>query len=94
MEISIKTVKISRTKNPRKDVKELKRVHKGLRQEYSTTTELHEKIIILDRINILKENITEKYKEGRSIRINHIAVKLKFGNLKENLKRNSRDHIP
>ena len=65
-----------------------------MRQEYSTTIEFHEKIIILDRINILKENITEKYKEGRSIRINHIAMELKFANLKENLKRNSREHIP
>ena len=37
-----------------------------MRQEYSTTIEFHENILILDTIKILKEHITEKYKEGRS----------------------------
>ena len=35
-----------------------------MREEYSTTIELHEKILILERIKILKEHITEKYKQG------------------------------
>ena len=36
------------------------------------TIELQEKILILERMKILKEHITEKYKEGRR---NHIAEK-------------------
>ena len=66
IETSIKTVQRKRTKNPRKDIKELQKIHKRLKEEYSTTIELHEKILILERMKILKEHITEKYKEGRS----------------------------
>ena len=44
-----------------------------MRQEYSTAIELHEKIVALDRIKILKEHVTERYKEVRSKRINPIA---------------------
>ena len=44
-----------------------------MREEYSTTIELHEKILILERIKILTEHITEKFKEGSSKRINRIA---------------------
>ena len=66
IETSIKTVQRTRTKNPRKDIKELQKIQKRLRKEYSTTVELQEKILILERIKILKEHITEKYKEGRS----------------------------
>ena len=44
-----------------------------MREEYSITIELHEKILILERIKILTEHITEKFKEGRSKRINRIA---------------------
>ena len=36
--------------------------------------ELHEKILILERIKTLKEHITEKYKEVRSKRINRIGI--------------------
>ena len=48
-----------------------------MREEYSTTIELQEKILILERIKILKEHITEKYKEGRSKRINRIAQQIR-----------------
>ena len=48
-----------------------------MREEYSTTVELHEKILILERIKTLKEHITEKYKEGRSKRINRIAQEIR-----------------
>ena len=47
-----------------------------MREEYSTTVELHEKIL-LERIKTLKEHITEKYKEGRSKRINRIAQEIR-----------------
>ena len=56
----------TKMKNPRKDIKELQKIHKRLREEYSTTIELHEKILILERIKTMKECITGKYKEGRS----------------------------
>ena len=64
-------------KNPRKDIKEFQKIRRRLREEYSTTKELQEKILILERIKILKEHITEKYKEGRSKRINRIAQEIK-----------------
>ena len=54
METSIKTVQKTKTKNPRKDIKELQKISKRLREEYSTTVELHEKILILERKKTLK----------------------------------------
>ena len=48
-----------------------------MREEYSTTVELHEKIVILERIKTLTEHITETYKEGRSKRINRIAQEIR-----------------
>ena len=50
-----------KNKNPRKDIKELQKIYKRLREEYLTTIEPHEKIL-LERVKILKEDITEKYK--------------------------------
>ena len=77
IETSIKTVQKTKTKNTRKDIKELQKIRKRLREEYSTTVELHEKILILERIKTLKEHITEKYKEGRSKRINRVAQEIR-----------------
>ena len=76
-ENSIKTVQKTRTKNPRKDIKELQKIRKRFREEFSTTEELHEKILILERIKTLKEHITEKYQEVRSKRINRIAQEIR-----------------
>ena len=59
IETSIKTIQKTKTKNPRKDIKELQKIRKRLREEYSTTVELHEKILILERIKTLK-NISQK----------------------------------
>ena len=50
----IKPVQKTRTKNPRKDIKELQKIRKRLREEFSTTEELHEKILILERTKTLK----------------------------------------
>ena len=69
IETFIKTVQRRRTKNSRKDLKELQKTHKRLRDKISITIELHEKMLILERIKILKEHITEKYKEGRSTKL-------------------------
>ena len=88
---SIKTVQKTRTKIPRKDIEELQKIRKRLRQGYSTTIELHDKIIIIivsspeillwlnnvEKIKTLKEYITEKYKEGRSKTINHMAQEVR-----------------
>ena len=76
IENSIKTVQKTRIKNPRKDIKELQKIRKRLREKFSTTEELDEKILILERIKTLKEHITEKYKEVRSKRINRIAQEI------------------
>ena len=46
IETSIKTVQRTKTKNPRKDIKGLQKICKRLREEYSITVELHEKILI------------------------------------------------
>ena len=73
---SIKTVQARRKKIPRKDIKELQKICKRLREEYLTKIELHEKILIFERIKILKEHITEKYKGGRSKRINRITQEI------------------
>ena len=67
----------NQNKNPRKDIKELQKIHKSLREEYSTTVELHEKILILERIKTLKEHITEKYKEGGSKRVHCMAQEIR-----------------
>ena len=99
IENSIKTVQKTRTKHPRKDIKKLQKIRKRLREEFSTKEELHEKILILERIKTLKEHIIEKYKEVRSKRINRIAQEIRGnvengGKIWEDLKRKSRRHIP
>ena len=77
IETSVKLIQRTRTKSPMKDIKELQKNRKRSREEYLTTIELHEKILILQRIKILNEHITEKYKEDRSKRINRTAQEIK-----------------
>ena len=77
IETSIKTIQKTKTKNTRKDIKELQKIRKRLREEYSTTVELHEKILILERTKTLKEHITEKYNEDKSKRINLTAQEIR-----------------
>ena len=48
-----------------------------MREEYSTTIELREKILILERIKILKEHFIEKYKKDRCKNINCIAQEVR-----------------
>ena len=50
----------NKTKDTRKNIKVLRKIRKKWREEYSTTEELDEKILILERIKTLKEHITEK----------------------------------
>ena len=53
IETFIKTVKRKKTKSRRKDIKELQKIRKRLREEYSTTIELHEKILRSCQIDFL-----------------------------------------
>ena len=52
-------------------------MRKRQRQKYSITIELHEKILVSERIKILKEHITKKYKDGRSKLINCITQEIR-----------------
>ena len=55
----------------------MQKIRKRLREVCSTTVELPEKILILERIKSLKEPIAEKYREGRTKRINCIAQEIR-----------------
>ena len=73
-----------------------------MREKYSITIELHENILILKRIKIMKEHITEKYIKVCNKRINRIVQGIrenvdngaKIWKLKMIFKRKSRHHIP
>ena len=67
----------NKNKNPRKDIKQLQKIYKRLRQEYSTTTKLEKKILIFERMKILKGHITEIYTKGRSKRVNHMTEEIR-----------------
>ena len=66
IETSIKTVQGTRTKNPRKDTKELEKIRKRLREEYSTTIKLHEEDKS-KRINRAAQEIRENVDNGGKI---------------------------
>ena len=66
IETSIKTVQGTRTKNPRKDTKELEKIRKRLREEYSTTIKLHEEDKS-KRINCAAQEIRENVDNGGRI---------------------------
>ena len=77
VENTIKKVQRTKKKNTRKDIKEIQEICKNLRKEYSNEKQIHEKMLIIERIKILKEHIVEKYKEIRSKKINHIAEEIR-----------------
>ena len=66
IETSIKTVQGTRTKNPRKDTKELEKIRKRLREEYSTTIKLHEEDKS-KRINRAAQEVRENVDNGGKI---------------------------
>ena len=66
IETSIKTVQGTRTKNPRKDTKELEKIRKRLREEYSTKIKLHEEDKS-KRINRAAQEIRENVDNGGKI---------------------------
>ena len=68
--------KITR-QNPRKDTMQLKRQRKKLRAQYQNTENIHEMTVIIERIKLIKEHITDKMKENRSRRIIKVAQQIK-----------------
>ena len=52
---------------------QLKRKRKKLRSQYQNTENVYEKTIIIERIKLIKEHITDKTKENRSRRIIKVA---------------------
>ena len=73
VEDAIKQVQKTVRKNPRKDIRELQKIRKNLRIKIRNTADACEKIILKDRLKLLKEHITDKIKESRGNQIKRIA---------------------
>ena len=56
---------------------QLKRQRKKLRAQYQNTKNIYEKTVIIERIKLIKEHITDKMKENRSRRIIKVAQQIK-----------------
>ena len=74
---NIKEVEKICRQNPRKDIMQLKRQRKKLRAQYQNTENIYEKTVIIERIKLIKEHITDKMKENRSRRIIKVAQQIK-----------------
>ena len=55
----------------------LKRKEKKLRAQYQNTENIYEKTVIIERIKLIKEHITDKMKENRGSRIIKVAQQIK-----------------
>ena len=64
-------------KNPRKENMQLKRQRKKLRTQYQNTENVHEKTVIIGRIKLTKERITDKMKGNRSRRVIKVPQQIK-----------------
>ena len=56
---------------------QLKRQRKKLRTQYQNTEHVHEKTVIIERIKLTKERITDKMKGNRSRRVIKVAQQIK-----------------
>ena len=56
---------------------QLKRQRKKLRTQYQNTENVHEKTVIIERIKLTKERITDKMKGNRSRRVIKVAQQIK-----------------
>ena len=74
---NIKEVEKICRQNPRKGIMQLKRQRKKLRAQYQNTKNIYEKTVIIERIKLIKEHITDKMKENRSRRIIKVAQQIK-----------------
>ena len=66
---NIKEVEKICRQNPKKGIMQLKRQRKKLRAQYQNTKNIYEKTVIIERIKLIKEHITDKMKEHRSKRV-------------------------
>ena len=57
---------------------QLKIQRKKLRAQYQNTENIYEKAVIIERIKLIKENITDNMKENRSKRIIKVAQQKKI----------------
>ena len=55
----------------------LKRKEKKLRAQYQNTENIYEKTVIIERIKLIKEHITDKMKENGGSRIIKVAQQIK-----------------
>ena len=74
---NIKEVEKICRQNPKKGIMQLKRQRKKLRAQYQNTKNIYEKTVIIERIKLIKEHITDKMKENRSRRIIKVAQHIK-----------------
>ena len=74
---NIKVVEKIFLENPRKDIMQLKRQMKKLRAQQQNIENIYEKTVIIERIKLIKEHITDKMKENRSRRIIKVAQQIK-----------------
>ena len=74
---NIKEVEKICRQNPKKGIMQLKRQRKKLRAQYQNTKNIYEKTVIIERIKLIKEHITDKMKENRSRRIIKVAQQIK-----------------
>ena len=74
---NIKEVEKIFRQNPRKDIMQLKRQRKKLRAQYQNTENVYEKTVIIERMKLVKEHITDKMKENSSKRIIKVAQQIK-----------------
>ena len=75
---NIKEVEKIFKQNSRKDIMQLKRQRKKLRAQYQNTENIYEKTVIIERIKLIKEHMTDKMKENRSKGIIKVAQQIKL----------------
>ena len=56
---------------------QLKRQRKKLRTQHQNTENVYKKTVIIERIKLIKKQITDKLKENRSRRIIKVGQKIK-----------------
>ena len=73
VENTIKQVVKMKIKDPRQDMHKIQQKRKKLKMKLKTPKNKLEKHILLERVKILKEHITDKIKENRATRITKAA---------------------
>ena len=66
-----------KSRNPRKGIRKIQQKRKKLRMELKITKNTLEKRILLERLEILKQYITDKLKKARATKISKVAESIK-----------------